>query len=170
METLSTYRSGMSEDVRQILSRNVRARLVEKFGRENKLRLHAKAEIGEQTVHRLLSGEHWAGLEVISKVASVLDREAWQLLHPESPKAKALSDQARRIGEMFDATPDSQKLRVFALIVQILEFGNEGRTGPAGADEPTDVPPAPPQTPPGAGPASPPATRAPGRDHERREK
>jgi hypothetical protein len=160
----------MSEDVRQILSRNVSARMVEKFGRENKLRLHAESKVGEQTVHRLTGGEHWIGLEALSKVASALDREPWQLLHPESPRARALSETARHIGEMFDATPDAQKPRAYALIVQILEFGNAGSTGPAGADEPTDVPPAPPQTPPGAGPASPPATRAPGRDHERPEK
>jgi hypothetical protein len=129
-----------------MLWRNVQALMQLRWGRSNIRQLAEKAHVGEATIHRFKpEAVNWPGLDAIDKVAGVFRREAWQLLHPR-PDARELSSSGSEIGHAYDRLPEDRKEAAYALIVQILEFGNVG----PGPDRPSSTPtpelPDPPET------------------------
>jgi DNA-binding Xre family transcriptional regulator len=112
-----------------VLWRNVSTLMRERWGRTNLTRLAKEAGIGDFTVHRLKETDATTvGLDIVDKIAGVFKREPWQLLAPQGPGQENLSADARRLAAKFDSLPDEQKNRAYALIEQILEFGNIGQS------------------------------------------
>jgi hypothetical protein len=139
-----------------------------RWGRSNIRQLAEKAHVGEATIHRFKpEAVNWPGLDAIDKVAGVFRREAWQLLHPR-PDARELSSSGSEIGHAFDRLPDARKEAAYALIVQILEFGNEGPGPDRPSSTPTPAPQAPPEKPRGESLVAPSPRRKSGRSPERR--
>ena len=100
------------------------------WGGVNKRRLARSAEIGETTLKRVVESDDSVGLEVIKSLAGVFRVPVWRLLKPGIFETgdRELSDEAVDLGQLFDRLPAARQPRAYALIVQLLEFGNEGST------------------------------------------
>ncbi len=123
------YRQPMATDPRKVLWQNLATLMTSRWGEVNKRRLAREAEIGETTMKRIVAADDSIGLEVINRLARVFRVPVWCLL-----KAGAFGDQAEPhfsdtaldIAQMFEDLPVARKPRAYALIVQLLEFQNEG--------------------------------------------
>jgi hypothetical protein len=140
------YPSAMGADLRKVIWENIE-RLKDGRAKTNTAK---NAKVGTATMDRMSKQESYPRLQVLERVAEFLNVEVWELLKPGGSE---FSEPAKSVAEMFDALPHEQKAVAYALIVQILEFGNTGREPPP--SDPTTPEPAPaPQTPPAAAPAS----------------
>jgi transcriptional regulator with XRE-family HTH domain len=89
-----------------------------------------KAGISANTLYLILAGEdNKTRLDVVEKIAAVFKLPTWRLLRPRAldKEPGQPSDTAADIARMFDALPPERQPRAYALIVQLLEFQNEGR-------------------------------------------
>ncbi len=123
-----------------------------RWGGVNKRKLARDAKIGETTMKRIIAAEDSVGLDVISRLARVFHVPVWCLLKANAfdEQEVALSDTAREIALSFDRLDPEKQPRAYALIVQLLEFGNEG----PGRGSPSETPtPAPAPVPRGKSPA-----------------
>lgn len=123
------YRDAMPSDPRKVLWLNLEALMRRRWGEVNKRKLARSAEIGETTLKRVIAAGDSVGLDVIGRLASVFRVPVWCLLKPGAfdQQDADFSDTAHEIGRMFDALPTERQPRAYALIVQLLEFQNEGR-------------------------------------------
>jgi transcriptional regulator with XRE-family HTH domain len=109
-----------------------------------------KAGISANTLYLILAGEdNKTRLDVVERIAAVFKVPTWRLLRPGvlEKEPGAPSDTAMDIAATFDALPAERQARAYALIVQLLEFQNEGRREdrPLPSEAPTPAPaPAPP--------------------------
>ena len=144
--------SGMGDsDARDTLANNIRHLIAVWADEHNhgKRSLNAWAQahkIDVKKAQRAESGEYATTFRSLQHIADRLGIDPWQLLHPE-PKARVLSPRARSIATMFDAlTDEGRRRQAYALIVQILEFGNTGGSDDSADDGgPIDGPPPGPQ-------------------------
>jgi hypothetical protein len=133
---------------------NLQALMKEKWGGPNMRRLAHEAGIGEMTAYRLRDEDETSvGLEIIEAAGRVFRRLPYQLLDPR-PGATALSAPALEIAKMFDRLDADRQQSAFALIVQILEFGNVGAAQATPTDGPSPAQYPAQRTPPAPGPAS----------------
>lgn len=79
-----------TENIKQILWRNIVSLMVVRYGKENMGRLARDAGIGAATVTRIKEMQTSVGTENLEAIANALGVPAWQLLNPEmkSPTAK----------------------------------------------------------------------------------
>jgi hypothetical protein len=140
-------------NVKETLWRNLCGLMNDRWGVTNLRRLSKESGVSESSLYRMKPDfDGWPTLDNVTALARVFRREAWQLLHPRMD-AKALSDRAMALGALFDTLPLERQARVYALMVQLLEFGNTGRAAPV--DEPTDEPSERPEKPPEDTPPAP---------------
>lgn len=166
LEGSARYRFGMA-DVRKILWKNLEALMTSRWGGVNLSRLGREAKIGPSGAHRLKEQHQSSGIVLVEDLAEVFKLEAWQLLHPEMRSSPPLSDHAMSVAEMFDRVPVERQAWAYAVISQVLEFGNTGRSG-VPFHAPSDDPPAPPETPPATTPPVQPTRRAPSKAQKHR--
>lgn len=153
----AAYRSEVPPNIRNVLWQNLETLMTRAWGRTNLNRLAREAGIGTATMARLQELGQNVGVDMLIKLGRPFRRQPWELL---SPTLGPFSDEAIEIAHSFDALDESKKAAAYAVIVQILEFGNIGAP-PSG---PPTLPPEPePQTPPAASPASPAPKRTPGK-------
>jgi hypothetical protein len=89
-------------DPRHVLRDNVLALMHARFGQENLSRLAREAKIGPGSCTRIKEAATSVGLEVIDKIASRYDYDAWQLLVPgfdprNPPVLKPVSPEERQL-------------------------------------------------------------------------
>jgi len=105
--------------------------------------LAQKAEISENTVYLIFRGGNATGIDIVDRLAAVFKLPAWRLLRPGVlEKAPGPSETATDLARMFDALPVERQPRAYALMVQLLEFQNEGRREdtPLPSEAPTPAP------------------------------
>lgn len=115
------------------------------YGGENLNRLAREAKIGPATSSRMKAQETSVGIDTIDRLADYFRVEPWQLILPgfdpdrPSPLANA-SAMGRDIAAQLDALPDeASRLRAYALILQIIEFGAAPTAKKVEAPEPAPV-------------------------------
>jgi hypothetical protein len=151
------YRSDMAAPILSVIWKNLEDLMTARWGGPNLRRLAREAGIGPATMARLKLKDQNLGVEMLVKLGRPFRRQAWELL---SPNLGGYSAEAAEIAAAFDELADEQKRRrAYALIVQILEFGN---TGPL-SGPPTLAPEPGPRKSPAAGQAAPSPTRSHGK-------
>lgn len=149
----AAYRSEVPVNIRKVLWQNLETLMNKAWGRTNLRRLARESGVGVATIARLQGLEQNVGIDMLIQLGKPFRRQAWQLL---SPTMGAFSDDAGELATAFDALDEAKKAAAYAVIVQILEFGNIGVLPSA----PPSLPPAPaPEKPPAAGRASPASKR-----------
>lgn len=130
----------------------VTALMTKHYGGENLSRLAREARIGPATSSRMKAQETSVGIDTIDRLADYFMVEPWQLILPGfDPDHSSLlanaSAMGRDIAAQLDALPDeATRLRAYALILQIIEFGaapaakKAAEPEPAPAELPTQTP------------------------------
>lgn len=133
------YCEDVPTDPRQTLWENLELLMKRRWGEVNKSRLARDAEIGTTTLKRIVAADDSVGLDVIRRLAGVFGVSVWRLLKPGlEGEPRSHSETALEIASLFDRLPPARQARAYALIVQLLEFSNEGRR-----ESDPDVPPSP---------------------------
>ena len=70
-------------DWKEVLWRNVKARMNALYGKENLSRLIKDSGVGPGTITRIKEQGTSVGVDVLEKVATALKVEPWQLIHPK---------------------------------------------------------------------------------------
>lgn len=103
--------------------------MIERWGIENQNRLAREAKVGVATVARIKTGDSSIGLDVLSRVATALGVEAWQLICPPDLAGtphENLSPMALDLARSLDAIEDQAvHQKAYALASQILSFGTD---------------------------------------------
>jgi transcriptional regulator with XRE-family HTH domain len=137
------YRSDMPPAIRAVIWKNLEDLMTAAWGRTNLRRLARESGIGVATIARIKNSEQNLGVEMVVALARPFRRRPWELL---SPNLSGYSAEASEIAAAFDELADEpQRRRAYALIVQILEFGNTGGSPPS--QPPTTGPAPSPETP-----------------------
>ena len=134
----------MSNSLRETLWANLLTLMTQRWGRENLTRLGKESGTGPATPSRLKVYQQAVGIDVLERLAAPFGVQAWQLLSPTLGRAFSLP--ATEIAQMFDALEPARQEQAYALIVQMLAFGNSGALQPA--SRPTSLLAPVPQTPP----------------------
>lgn len=161
-ERIDAYRDEVPPNLRNVLWQNLDTLMTRAWGRTNLRRLARESGVGVATIARLQELGQNVGVDMLSQLGKPFRRQAWELL---SPTLGPFSDEAVEIAHAFDGLDASRKAAAYALIVQILEFGNTG--GPPSSPPTAPHPPAP-QTPPEEAPPSPVPTRTRGKPQRTR--
>lgn len=124
-------RSLADMDARETLAGNI-ARLIQEWadahnrGKRSLLAWATAHQIEVKTAQRAYSGKHATNFDSLQHLADRIGVSPWELLHPK----QGPSPRAREIAALFDGLPnEAQRARAYALITQILEFGNIGSPG-----------------------------------------
>lgn len=126
----------MSSPLRGTLWSNLQTLMTRQWGRENLTRLGKESGTGPATPSRLKVCQQAVGIDVLERLASPFGVQAWQLLCPAL--GKPFSPPATEIARLFDSLDSARQEQAYALIVQLLAFGNGGPL--ALASRPTDPP------------------------------
>lgn len=110
--------------LRETLWANVSARMRALWGKENLTKLRTAAGVGSSAVSDIQEKRRSVGLDVVEKIAVVLEVQPWQLLHPEGAPmgpSVALSDDvldlAVQINEIVNHDPDERRRKwAFAML------------------------------------------------------
>lgn len=86
------YGMGADKAIKQILWENVRALMVQKYGKENINRLAADAKIGIGSAQRIKEAKTSVGIDLVEAIADAFQVYPWQLLCALTPKINSISD------------------------------------------------------------------------------
>lgn len=132
----------MAADPRKTLWENLETLMKRDWGGVNKSRLSRAAAIGTNTVKRVAAADDSVGLDIIKRLAGLFRVPVWRLLKPGILETgdRELSDEAVELGQLFDKLPAARQPRAYALMVQLLEFENEGPTWTIPSQTPSPSP------------------------------
>ena len=95
----------MSFDPKFTLWANVLALMIDRYGKENMLRLSKDAGIAIGSVQRMRDENTSIGINIVAKVANAFGLQPWQLLFPEldpkNPPALCITEAERKLYSRF---------------------------------------------------------------------
>jgi hypothetical protein len=111
-----------AHNLKKIIWENVRALMVERWGRENLLRLAREAKIGEASVNRIKEARTSVGVDILEAIAKVLRVAPHILLVPprEKETAKLISDDSFKLVSKAYTETDDRGREILIANAQIL--------------------------------------------------
>ena len=126
-----------STTIYDVLAGNVKAGMVEKYGKENQTKLVGESGIGSGSISRILGTEEQPrgtsiGIEVIEKIAGALGTPSWLLLFPKAAgllEKKHLRNFLQMCEAWSEASDNGKEIMLTAAKIARVQDGAEAERG-----------------------------------------